>query len=188
MNNALFSIRARLHALETITTSAAALRHVGSMRRSINLMQGLSNLLSQQLSDRTQPTTPTDAQGGRPMSPAQVRPRTAVLSVTNARRSSLVTQVLLSAGITVMELAKGGVAADLWVTQPSTAALLEARRRVRAAPATTIILLGVAAKAARAQWNLLNAVAVRDADDFELVRDAVVDVQQRWTRANGGAL
>jgi|GEM_PF-4003888 len=178
MNNAIFPIRARLNALEAMTTSAAALGHLRAVKRSVIALQGLSDSLrGASLQSPTRNGSGEDrGTGGTP----PVRQRTAILSILNARRASLVSQMLLGAGIKVKSARASAGTCDLCVTQPSTEALLQARRRLKAHPSMAILLLGVPSKAARSRWDALGAVTVHGADDFDLIRQALGEVQRKW--------
>jgi hypothetical protein len=131
---------------------------------------------------------PAAGSAGEPARQSNKGERTASLSISNDRRLNTVTQVLLGAGIRVRPTRReGGGNSDLWVTQPGTVALLQARRRVRSRPLSTIILLGSASKAARGPWASLGAVMVDSADDCELIRKAVGVVKEHWNRDEGNS-
>ncbi len=108
------------------------------------------------------------------------RPRlTAVVSVRNHRTSALVSQVLLGVGIMVRPESKSGPrTADVWVTEPTPAALLQAQRWKKAKRQRVVALVG-APKADRAAWEALRPTIIDPPDDFEAIRHALGRVAQR---------
>lgn len=99
---------------------------------------------------------------------------TAVVSVRSHRTAALVSQVLLGVGIMVRRAsASGPRAANVWVTEPTPAALRRAIRWKGAHPERVVALMGEPAMAHRAAWATLNPTIIDPPDDFEAIRHAL---------------
>ncbi|MFZ4573978.1 MAG: two-component system sensor histidine kinase NtrB [Phycisphaerales bacterium] len=98
---------------------------------------------------------------------------TAAVTLADARMSALVSQILLAAGAHVIgaNRATPGTA-DIWVTEPTGAALAAAGRWRRRSGRRTSVLVGKPQKSLK-QWAALQAVVVETPADFEALRDAL---------------
>jgi hypothetical protein len=109
----------------------------------------------------------------RARSPAAV-PRSATVSVRDPRTASLISQMLLGAGVTLKSAAgRGPGISDLWVTEPSPTSLAAANRWQKRGSARSIVLLGAPSTRSRRAWAALGATFIDQADDFEAIRYAL---------------
>jgi len=114
------------------------------------------------------PAVGRGARSKQARSPAR---RSATISVRDHRTAALISQVLLKAGLTVKPAdGRGPGDADLWVTEPSPAALAAARRWRKRHARRTVVLLGAPPKKMQNQWASLSAVIIDPVDDFEAIR------------------
>jgi hypothetical protein len=113
----------------------------------------------------------SDPASGRAAAPP---PRTATMNVRNARKAALILQMLSAAGVAVKPAhrAKPGNA-RLWVTDPTTGALVVARAWRRRSPRRAILLVGRPAQRSRGAWEALGAIAIDPPDDVETIRHAL---------------
>ncbi|MHC5023901.1 MAG: PAS domain S-box protein [Planctomycetota bacterium] len=104
--------------------------------------------------------------------PGRETPPLAVVSLLDSRAASLIATILEVAGF-VVEIAAGSDpdASDVWITEPSDAALDAARTFLRE-PGRQVIVVGTASDA----WSRLGTVCIETPEDFELVRERVGEV------------
>ncbi|MEK6703474.1 MAG: PAS domain S-box protein [Planctomycetota bacterium] len=116
------------------------------------------------------PTTRSAARPGRSGASTQ----SAAVSVRDHRIATLISQVLIGAGVGVLPASAGGPGkADLWITEPNQKALAEASRwhKGRAGgKGRMVVLLGPPPKAARPRWSAIGATVIDPPDDFGAIR------------------
>ncbi|HRQ73450.1 MAG TPA: ATP-binding protein [Phycisphaerales bacterium] len=99
---------------------------------------------------------------------------TAFVTVKAPRIAAFISQTLLGLGFHVRRSARNGQgAANLWVTEPTPAALAAARKWSRAHDERTLVLVGAPPKSDLARWNALHPVIIDPSDDLEAIRFTV---------------
>jgi PAS domain S-box-containing protein len=103
-----------------------------------------------------------------------LKARVGVVSVRHPRTAAIVSQMLLNAGFVVRSSgARAPGSADLWVTEPSRAALASATPWKRRRASRVVILLGAPSRGSRSAWIALGTSVIEPPDDFEAVRHAI---------------
>ncbi|MBS0195493.1 MAG: PAS domain S-box protein [Planctomycetes bacterium] len=99
--------------------------------------------------------------------------RSAGVTVRDHRAAALVSQVLLQSGFTPRSVPAGRPGkADLWITEPTAAALEAAKSRKKCSD-RCIILLGKPSARTESAWVLLGATFIDTPDDFEAIRHSI---------------
>ncbi len=116
-----------------------------------------------------------------PNVPADTRPAVvAVITLRNHRTSALVAQVLLLAGVHIKPAGASGLGmAQLWVTEPTRAALSNATRWRAARAETRLVLLGPPPQRDLAGWTALNPTIIDPPDDFPTIRGTLAEIVSR---------
>lgn len=97
--------------------------------------------------------------------------RVGAVSVRDRRTAALISHILLKAGLTIKAAgSRGPGRANLWVTEPSPQALLQAAAWRKRRAAGKIVLLGAPSRASSAAWAGLAATIIQPPDDFEGIR------------------
>ncbi|HEX2839393.1 MAG TPA: PAS domain S-box protein [Phycisphaerales bacterium] len=96
--------------------------------------------------------------------------RTAVISVHDHRATVLISQILTAAGVHVVS-GNGLIAtADLWITDPTDAALGVSKRRRRMNKCGKVVLVRPPSKRTAAGWASVGARVIDPPNDFEAMR------------------
>lgn len=101
--------------------------------------------------------------------------RLAAVSVRDHRTAALISQILIEAGIKVRVGHSGDSpgTSDVWVTEPTSKALVAAQRWRKLAENRAIVLLGTPPKQLRKKWAAVGATIIDPPDDFEVIRYAL---------------
>lgn len=123
-------------------------------------------------------TLPAAPRGATPGAGSKSGTFSAAISVRNQRSAALIAQVLLAAGIEVTPAKGSGPGgANLWITEPTAAALTAARRRTKRATAASgklsVVLLGSPPKLTRMRWAEIGVTIIELPAQFEPVRHAL---------------
>lgn len=111
--------------------------------------------------------TEPDGDGGS----STTESRRATVSVSDHRVAALIAQVLSGAGLRTNPLGgKGPGEADLWMTDPTRAALAAAKRWRHQHPERIVVLVGVPARPLRKAWEAIAATVIDPPIDFEAIR------------------
>ncbi len=138
-----------------------AARAGGSLEISSKLNVGTTVVLTLQTTS-IKPPTPRD------------KGRTARVSLRDHRATSLVSQVLIQAGLATSHgEPKGPGKCDVWVTEPTQANLKIAERWRKNLAARTLVLFGAPQKAMENRWSALGAFVIPAQADFESVRHII---------------
>lgn len=99
---------------------------------------------------------------------------TAVVSAREVRTAALIMQILRGAGLSLVAAIDSGPGrSDIWVTEPTGAALSAAKRWRKRHPRRAIILLRPPTGRSRTGWAALHPTILEKPDDFECIRAAV---------------
>lgn len=117
---------------------------------------------------------PTVASENVASTPGEPATRWATIAVREHRTSALIAQIIASGGFRVRTRKDGSPGrSDLWVTDPTPKALLDASRWKRSRAARSLVVLGKPPKRAQSGWAALGATIIDPPDDFEAMRHAL---------------
>lgn len=115
---------------------------------------------------------------GRPAVTNGTRPHatTAALAVQDDRTAALLSQILASAHIRIIDGPPDSPGtADLWITDPTRGALTKAERWYKKDRSRRAVLIGPPVRALRKKWAALSAAVIDPPDDFEAMRHVLGD-------------
>ncbi len=102
------------------------------------------------------------------------------ISLRSAATAAQASQSVITSGLELQAPKKQGPGGcDLWITDPTAAALRKATPWRRADRSRVAVLLGAPSKQLRSQWVSLNAVIIDPADDALALRQVLSSLNQR---------
>lgn len=135
---------------------------------------------------------PADRGGVRPKQ-VEADKRSALVLVRNHRVATLISQVLIGAGIRVLPHGDAGAGkSNIWVTEPTAKALTQASRwhkgrGVKGVP-RKLVLLGTPPAGTTARWAALGASIIETPDDFVAIRHVLVQAITQASTASKKAI
>jgi PAS domain S-box-containing protein len=110
----------------------------------------------------------------------------AEVTLRNHRIAALVANVLASAGVTVIAASRGGPrSGDIWVTDPTSAALIKAKQWSKQ-HSRCIVLLGAPSAKSRKAWAAFEPLVIDPPDDFVSIRHVIALALECIAKAKSG--